>query len=104
MVFLKEVCKVNYLIAAGLSFSLSVVLNYTLCVLWAFKGVDKKNKKAMILFVATSLIGLGFNQLFMWLFVDLIKINYMISKIITTALVMVWNYITKRHALVKKGV
>lgn len=102
MVALKELLGVHYLIAAAAGFTVSVVLNYILCVVWAFKGVEKSNKKIMAAFFITSLVGLGLNQLFMWIFVDLIHIYYMIAKIITVVLVMVWNYITKKKALYMK--
>ena len=99
MVLFKECFGFNYLIATGIGFTVSVILNYLMCVFWAFENVNKNNKKAMALFLITSIIGLGLNELFMWFFVDIIVIHYMISKIITAALVMIWNYVTKRKVL-----
>lgn len=97
---LTEWCGVNYLVSAGISFTISVIVNYLLCVVWVFDGVDRKDKKSMAIFLITSLVGLGLNELFMWLFVSVCGIHYMIAKIIATVLVMIWNYITKRKALV----
>jgi len=102
MVALKEFLGVHYLIATGVGFAVSVVLNYILCVVWAFKGVERTNKVVMAAFFMTSLVGLGLNELFMWIFVDLIHISYLIAKIITAVLVMIWNYITKKKALYMK--
>lgn len=103
MVILKEFCGINYLIATAISFTVSVILNYILCVTWAFKGVDKNNKTAIVIFFITSVVGLGLNELFMWLFVDIAHVYYMIAKIITVVLVMIWNYITKKKALQVKN-
>ena len=102
MVALKELLGVHYLIAAAVGFTVSVIVNYILCVVWAFKGVEKTNKVVMAAFFMTSLVGLGLNELFMWIFVDFIHISYLIAKIVTAVLVMIWNYITKRKALYMK--
>ncbi len=44
-------------------------------------------------------MGLGLNQLCMWFFVDVAGLYYMIAKIFATAIVTIWNYITKRKAV-----
>lgn len=94
---------VNYLISSAISFTVSVIVNYYLCVLWVFDGADKSNdKKVVIMFVGSSVIGLIFNQILMYLFVSILGIFYMVAKIITTAIVMVWNYVMKKMALVRK--
>lgn len=54
------------------------------------------------MFIVLSVIGLGINQLFMWLFVDMMHIYYMLSKIIATVIVMVYNFITRKIFLEKK--
>lgn len=35
----------------------------------------------------------------MWFFVDRCGIYYMVAKLITSAIVMIWNYILKRKAV-----
>jgi len=99
MVALIELLGVHYLVAVAVSFTVSVIVNYILCVVWAFKGVEKTNKVVMAAFFLTSAVGFGLNELFMWIFVDFIHISYLIAKIITAVLVMIWNYVTKRKAL-----
>ena len=99
MTLLKEYCGVYYLIASAAGFIVSVAVNYLLCVLWVFKKANKKSPRAMTVFVISSLIGLGLNSLFMWLFVDVILIDYRIAKVIATLLVMIWNYISKKWAV-----
>lgn len=94
---------VNYLISSAISFTVSVIVNYFLCVLWVFDGADKSNdKKVVVMFVGSSVIGLVFNQILMYLFVSVFGIFYMIAKVITTLIVMVWNYVAKKMALVRK--
>ena len=99
MIALTELAGVHYLLSSGISFTVSVVVNYLLCVLWVFKTDKKQSAKAVIVFVGSSIVGLGLNQLIMWLLVDIGHIMYQLSKIAATAIVMVWNYIAKRKAV-----
>lgn len=103
LVFLVEVFSVNDILAAGISFTVSVIVNYIMCIIWVFDAADKKNAFTIIVFVVSSVIGLGLNEFFMWLFIYCMHINYMVSKVIATLLVMVWNYIAKRQAVVMQN-
>ena len=43
-----------------------------------------------------SVIGLAINNLCMWAGVELLGIHYLITKIGATAIVMVWNFVTRK--------
>ncbi len=58
-------------------------------------------KKNFIIFIVFSVIGLGLTELIMWLGVDIMKISYLIVKIIATAIVMVFNFVTRKIFLEK---
>ena len=96
---LTEFVEINYLYSAGLSFTVSVVINYWLCIAFVFKGAKKQTRKQATIFIGSSIVGLGLNQICMWTFVDIFGIYYMIAKIIATAIVTIWNYIMKRKAI-----
>lgn len=103
MVLLKEVCGLDYLTASGISFSVSVIYNYLLSILWVFEVDREKNKfSSFMIFLALSLVGLGLNQLLMYLLVSGAGIFYMVSKIAATAVVMIYNFITRKLFLEKK--
>ena len=100
---LTEFCGIHYLISGMISFTASVIYNYILSVKWLFDAKKDANKtQEFIVFIVLSVIGLGINQLFMWLFVDMMHIYYMLSKIIATVIVMVYNFITRKIFLEKK--
>lgn len=103
MILLTELFGVNYLLSCGISFSVSVIYNYVMSILWVFE-VDKEKSGALnfMIFLVLSLGGLGINQLIMWGLVDLAGIFYMFSKILATAVVMVYNFITRKVFLEKK--
>lgn len=103
MVFLTEIVNIPYLISSGISFTVSVIVNYLLSVTFVFETDKNKNKvKEFIVFVFLSVIGLGINQLCMWFGVEILHISYMIVKIGATAVVMVYNFISRKLVIEKK--
>lgn len=97
---LTEFAGLNYLISSGISFTVSVIVNYFMCVRWVFEAKNA-NGKSVTIFIGSSVVGLILNQIFMWLFVEIFGAFYMVAKIITTLLVMFWNYVAKRKAVSK---
>lgn len=97
LIICKEVFNIPVLISAAIAFTVSVVVNYILSVKWVF-DVDKSKseKKNFIIFIVFSIIGLGLTELIMWFGVDIVKISYLIVKIIATAIVMVFNFVTRK--------
>ena len=102
MIALTEFFGINYLISSGISFVVSVIYNYILSVHWVF-DVDKDGdkKKEFIVFILLSVIGLGLNQLLMWVFVSRVRVFYMLAKIFVTAIVMIYNFVTRKIFLEK---
>lgn len=91
---------IYYLISSLISFSVSTVFNYIASIKWVFDVNQKKSqKKNFILFIVFSVIGLGLNQFIMWFGVDVLHIYYMLVKIGATAIVMVFNFITRKMFL-----
>lgn len=97
MVLLTELFNVNYLISATISFTVSVIFNYVASMRYVFthkEGLSRRRE--FIIFVVLSVIGLLINDVLMWAGVDLFGISYLLVKIFATAVVMVWNFITRK--------
>lgn len=94
---LTEYAKVYYLLSATISFSVSVIVNYVLSTLFVF-DVDKSHSRVrdLLLFVVFSVIGLGLTAGIMKLGVDWLAFDYRLVKIVATAIVMVYNFITRK--------
>lgn len=100
MILLTELVGVPYLISCGISFTVSVIVNYLLSMRYVFKSKENANKKIeFIIFVFLSAVGLGLTELLMWISVEFMGINYMVAKIIVTAIVMAYNFITRKLLL-----
>ncbi len=95
---LTEFGGINYLTSAAIAFTISLIVNYILCVMFVFR-TGKQTGMEMALFMATSVAGLGINQLTMWFFVEIAGLWYMFAKVIASGIVMIWNYFTKRYIL-----
>ena len=115
LVVLRDAAGFPTLLANAIGFTISVVVNYFLCLLWVFEGAGKGGKAKQAAFFLTSLIGLGLNELMMFLLGLLLGEDtvlfsvagrnvsmYMLNKVIATLVVMVWNYFSKRAVLMRE--
>ncbi|WP_165051314.1 MULTISPECIES: GtrA family protein [unclassified Adlercreutzia] len=100
MVALTELFGVNYLVSATVSFIVSVTFNYFASMRYVFthkEGLSRRRE--FVIFVVLSVIGLLINDALMWLGTGLLGISYLITKIFATAVVMVWNFVTRKKFL-----
>ena len=108
---------IPYLISGFIGFTVSVIVNYLLSMKYVFKRrEDISKKKEFIVFVILSVIGLGLNELLLFIGIDGIyyqssTLNTTLSKsmaetvvkLFATAVVMIYNFITRKVLLEKKG-
>lgn len=93
---------IYYLVSAVISFTVSVIFNYILSVKWVFVINNNFSKrKNFIIFIVLSIIGLILNEIIMYLMVDVINVYYMFSKLISTFVVMIFNFVTRKVILEK---
>ena len=101
---LTQFLNVHYLISGMISFTVSVIYNYILSIMWVFDAKKDNNKaQELSIFIGLSVIGLGINQFIMWVMVDKIGVYYMLSKIVSTFVVMVYNFITRKIFIEQKS-
>ena len=97
LILLTEVFDVNYLVSATISFTVSVIFNYLASMRYVFTHKeDMSRQREFVIFVVLSVIGLIINDAMMWVGVELLSINYMLVKIIATAVVAIWNFVTRK--------
>ena len=97
LALLTEVFSVNYLVSATISFTASVVFNYVASMRYVFTHKEgMSRRREFIIFVVLSVIGLGINNALMWAGVEVAHVHYLIVKIFATAVVMVWNFVTRK--------
>lgn len=99
---LTEYLDVYYFISSIISFIISLAVNYVLSIKWVFSVNKKQTYKDILLFIFLSVIGLIINQIIMYIGVDILDTYYMITKLIATIIVMIWNFITRKIFVEKK--
>lgn len=97
---LAKVLGLNELISAAISFIVSLTFNYFLSTKWVFDA-KKQTPKEVIIFVLLSVVGLGINEVLIYLGTKKLGIDVMIVKLFATAIVMVYNFITRKLIIEK---
>ena len=102
LMLLKEFMQVDVLVASAVAFSVSVIANYILSMLFVFKGSENSKVKELIVFVALSIGGLLLNQFIMWLGTEIMTAYYLWVKAFALVFVPIYNFITRKIFLEKK--
>lgn len=91
-------------VSTGVGFVVGVVVNYFLSVFFVFEERgNSQTALGFILFVVLSAGGLAINVAGMYLFVDFAGWNYWLIKILLTCVVLVYNYVTRKFIIFRKG-
>ncbi len=100
MTFFTEVFGVPYLVSTTIGFIVAVVFNYFASMRFVFSHKEgMSRRREFIIFVVLSVIGLGLNDVLMYAGVDLAHFDYRLVKILATAVVMVYNFVTRKLLL-----
>lgn len=104
MIVLTEVFGVPPVVSSTISFSISVVFNYLASMRYVFSHREgMSRRREFIIFLVLSIIGLGINAALMWVGTELAGIDYRIVKLFATAVVMVWNFVSRKVLLDGSG-
>ncbi len=103
LLFLTNTMNIHYVVSNVISFCVSVIYNYILSAFWVFEMDKNKSKtQTFVVFIVLSVIGLLINTVVVFLLYDATKIFALsISKIIATAIVMVYNFVSRKIFLEK---
>lgn len=84
--------------AAG--FIVGLVVNYILSLIFVFRSSDNKSSGKSVgeflIFALVGVIGLGITEGLMHLGVNVLRFHYMLTKIVTAGIVLVWNYLGRK--------
>lgn len=93
----RDICKLSLILSNTLSFCISVIYNYWASMTFVFNvKSDKNSNKIFIIFVLFSVIGLLLNNIIVWCVTNLFNVYYMLSKIVATIFVMIFNFVTRK--------
>jgi putative flippase GtrA len=95
---LNNIFLIHYLVATAVAFVIATWVNWKLGRMSLFKNSELKNKiggEIAQIYIVSG-IGLILNLLLMWIFVDKIGMIPLPALILTTALVFVWNFLSRK--------
>lgn len=99
---LTEYFHLHYLASATISFIAGLLVNYFLSTHWIFRHSKLKNKSLeFFIFAFIGIVGLLLNNLLLFILTDYLHLHYMLSKLITAAIVMGWNFTGRKLILFK---
>jgi putative flippase GtrA len=90
---LKEKVKINKYVANSTGFILAASSNYILNRIWTFESIDPQIATQYGLFFIISLIGLGINNLIIYVLHGRLKYNFYLSKLFAIVIVTIWNFL-----------
>jgi len=94
---LVEYAHLDVLFAATISFLFAVVNNFTWNKFWTFKDKSTNYRKQFIKFLIVSCVGLALTLSCMYVLVNMLFIWYMYAKVITSMIVLIWNFLGNKY-------
>lgn len=91
-----EVLSVSSVVASFIAYSLSSVVNYLMNYYFTF-GSTAKHLQSSAKFVLVAVIGLVVNTVLMYALIEIAGVHYLFAQIISTLIVLVWNYLAHKH-------
>ncbi|MDR1518351.1 MAG: GtrA family protein [Dysgonamonadaceae bacterium] len=89
----KEKLKINKFVANSTGFALAATSNYFLNRIWTFRSQNPEIGIEYSLFILISLVGLGLNNLIIYILNKKFKMNFYLAKIFATGVVTIWNFL-----------
>jgi putative flippase GtrA len=93
---LVSVAHLSYFLSALVAFTTASTLNYLLSVQYVFLAGRFGRASEFTIFILITGMGLGLNQLTMWVLVGIAGINYLLAKCASLAIVTCWNFLSKK--------
>lgn len=100
LLVLVENLHLNYLLGTTIAFACSIIVNYALSLRFVFcHNAHLSRRREFTIFAILSAIGLGLNDLYMFVGVTMLNIGYQAMKLIATFIVTWYNYFTRKRFL-----
>lgn len=98
---LNKVFGLHYLLSAILAFICAFGVSFTLHKYWTFKSHEEETQKQVVMYFGTQIFSLCLNTLFMYIFVDIFRIDVMVSQFFVGGIVAFINFFVSRNIVFK---
>ena len=91
------------LVWTAIAFVSGLLISYLLSVNWVFDIRRLSSRTAEVsVYLLIGLVGLLLTEVLMWVFAHVIDLHYLISKVIASAIVFLWNFTAKKFILFRR--
>lgn len=105
LLILSTILNLNYILAITIAFLAGAWVNYIISINWVFDNRILKNKYTEFgIFFLIGSVTLGISLIIMFFFVDLLHVDLMLAKLLTTGLTFVANFAGRRLLLFRETV
>jgi len=95
---------IYYVLSATLSFTISMIANFLLSILWVFTLRTKRALwKELVVFSIIGFVGLSLTDVIIWLLTSVGGVYYLVSKLIAVCIVFFWSFGARRYMFVAKS-
>lgn len=96
-----QLFEMHYLFASVIGFVSGLIFVYIISNKWVFfyRKMQQQQVLEFTIFGIIGVIGLLLTLVFMWVFTEICAIHVQISKLLTTALVLFWNFGARKFIL-----
>jgi len=99
----KEIFKIQKYVSNSIGFTIAASTNYILNRVWTFESDNPDIALEYTEFLIISIIGLGINNLILWLIVSRFKINFYVAKFFAICVVTLWNFLANFFITFNQG-
>ncbi len=99
----KEIFKIQKYVANSIGFTIAASTNYILNRVWTFESDNPDIALEYTEFLIISIVGLGINNLILWLIVSRFKINFYVAKFFAICVVTLWNFLANFFITFNQG-
>lgn len=100
--FVLDKVSFHYTLATIIAYILSTFVNWLAGRILVFKQNQQPIFKEILEIYIASIVGLLMNLVIMWVAVDFLDFNEMLSKIVSTAIVFFYNFLVRKLLIYKK--
>lgn len=96
---LTEFAGLWYLLSSSIAIYTSITTNFILNKIWTFKDTEMRQRTVLMYakFIGVSLVGMGIQLGFNYLFVDKLHLYYLLAALISIGIASSVNFVVNRH-------
>jgi len=98
-----KILKFDWFVVALCSFVIATAVNYMLSIRYVFESGIRFTRQAEVSLVfLVSGVGLVVNQSVLWLLIEAVNLDEVLSKLVATGTVFLWNYTSRSLFIFKR--